>query len=595
MTRKPLLSARFPLPLSPCPPGAAAPPFETPATIAYMIDLSSGAVLYAKDADRRMPPASMAKMMTTHVAFDLIKQRRAQARPDVHGASRDLAALARPGGGIDDVPLAGRAGQRRATCCTASSPCRATTPPSCSPSAFPGTEPAFVALMNRQSQAMGLANSQLGQSGRLARRRRHLHHRARPRHARRRARSATIPQLYREYYGMREFTWGRTMGVEPADHPGQPQPAARPRRRAPTASRPAIPRRRATASPARPSRTAGGIVMVVAGLSSFNQRIEESVRFMDWGFSAWQSQPLLAPGPADRRGAGPARRRIDASAWSRRANIAVTYPAGHAARIMRAKIVYQGPVKAPIAQGQHIADLVVDHRRHAAPDHAAGRRADGRRGGLLRPHLARAEEPRSAWRERGGRFITLEGGEGAGKSTQAQGAGRGAARARPRRRRDPRARRQPGRRGDPQRCCSTARSTAGRPKPRRCCSPPPAPTMSRGRSGRRWTRAHGCSATASSTARSPIRAAPAASASTRSARCTRSAAAASCPTGRLLLELPIDEADARAVARDAAAPTGSAARGADYHRRRRRGLSRARRGEPERFRVDRRRGGRRTR
>ena len=37
-----------------------------------MVDLSSGAVLYAKDADRRMPPASMAKMMTTHVAFDLI-------------------------------------------------------------------------------------------------------------------------------------------------------------------------------------------------------------------------------------------------------------------------------------------------------------------------------------------------------------------------------------------------------------------------------------------------------------------------------------------------------------------------------------------
>ena len=56
------------------PAGAAAPPFDTPASVAYMIDLSSGAVLYAKDADRRMPPASMAKMMTVHVAFDLIKR-----------------------------------------------------------------------------------------------------------------------------------------------------------------------------------------------------------------------------------------------------------------------------------------------------------------------------------------------------------------------------------------------------------------------------------------------------------------------------------------------------------------------------------------
>jgi serine-type D-Ala-D-Ala carboxypeptidase (penicillin-binding protein 5/6) len=51
---------------------AAAPKFETPAPIAYLIDLSSGAVLFSKNADQRIPPASMAKMMTTDVAFELI-------------------------------------------------------------------------------------------------------------------------------------------------------------------------------------------------------------------------------------------------------------------------------------------------------------------------------------------------------------------------------------------------------------------------------------------------------------------------------------------------------------------------------------------
>ena len=51
---------------------AAAPQFDTPAKYAYLIDLSSGAVLYQKNADARMPPASMAKMMTTDVAFELI-------------------------------------------------------------------------------------------------------------------------------------------------------------------------------------------------------------------------------------------------------------------------------------------------------------------------------------------------------------------------------------------------------------------------------------------------------------------------------------------------------------------------------------------
>ncbi|MGH6659699.1 MAG: D-alanyl-D-alanine carboxypeptidase family protein, partial [Sphingomicrobium sp.] len=53
---------------------AAAPPFETPAEVAYLIDLSSGAVLLVKNADQRMPPASMAKMMTTNVAFELIRR-----------------------------------------------------------------------------------------------------------------------------------------------------------------------------------------------------------------------------------------------------------------------------------------------------------------------------------------------------------------------------------------------------------------------------------------------------------------------------------------------------------------------------------------
>ncbi|MDQ3482504.1 MAG: serine hydrolase, partial [Pseudomonadota bacterium] len=51
---------------------AAAPQFETPAPIAYLIDLSSGAVLFEKNADKRIPPASMAKLMTTDVAFELI-------------------------------------------------------------------------------------------------------------------------------------------------------------------------------------------------------------------------------------------------------------------------------------------------------------------------------------------------------------------------------------------------------------------------------------------------------------------------------------------------------------------------------------------
>src|SRR6185503_2399242 len=69
--------------------------------------LSSGAVRYAKDADRRMPPASMAKMMTTHIAFNLIRKgeltldKTCQVRPETwqhwHGPEAGSTMFLSPG------------------------------------------------------------------------------------------------------------------------------------------------------------------------------------------------------------------------------------------------------------------------------------------------------------------------------------------------------------------------------------------------------------------------------------------------------------------------------------------------------------------
>src|SRR3546814_16541672 len=38
------------------------------------------------------------------------------------------------------------------------------------------------------------------------------------------------------------------------------------------------------------------LIMVLAGHNSYNGRIGESVRFMDWGFKAWKVQPLFKKG-----------------------------------------------------------------------------------------------------------------------------------------------------------------------------------------------------------------------------------------------------------------------------------------------------------
>ncbi|MBB3996063.1 D-alanyl-D-alanine carboxypeptidase (penicillin-binding protein 5/6) [Sulfitobacter undariae] len=46
--------------------------FETRATAAYVMDFNTGTVLLAKDADAPLPPASMSKLMTLYMAFEAI-------------------------------------------------------------------------------------------------------------------------------------------------------------------------------------------------------------------------------------------------------------------------------------------------------------------------------------------------------------------------------------------------------------------------------------------------------------------------------------------------------------------------------------------
>ena len=47
--------------------------FETKAKAAYLIDLTSGAVLLSKNSDLPLPPASMSKLMTLYMTFEFIK------------------------------------------------------------------------------------------------------------------------------------------------------------------------------------------------------------------------------------------------------------------------------------------------------------------------------------------------------------------------------------------------------------------------------------------------------------------------------------------------------------------------------------------
>ncbi|MGQ0661923.1 D-alanyl-D-alanine carboxypeptidase family protein [Sphingosinicella sp.] len=337
-------------------PAAATPPaFETPAPIAFMVDLSSGAVLFARDADRRIPPASMAKMMTTHIAFDMIARgeldpnRMCTVRPETwqrwHGPAAGSTMFLSPGEQVSVrnllhgiVTLSGN----DATVVLAE--------------CISGTEAAFVALMNRKSGELGLSGSNWGNpvgwpdNGVTYTTARDL------------ARLAVstlrrFPQLYREYYGMREFTWGRTMGGNNPITQGNRNPLLG---RVPGADGLKTGHTAEAGYGFTGSAEQNGrrLVMVIAGLPSFNQRADESVRFMQWGFSAWQSRPLLNQGErigeAQVQGGD-----ADAVGLVAPRALAVTYPSGLGQNI-RARIVYQGPVAAPITQGQHVANLIVE-------------------------------------------------------------------------------------------------------------------------------------------------------------------------------------------------------------------------------------------
>ncbi|MHC9417488.1 D-alanyl-D-alanine carboxypeptidase family protein [Sphingomonas citri] len=333
---------------------AAAPQFDTPAPVAFMEDLSSGAVLYAKDADRRMPPASMAKMMTVYTIFQMIKagdiklSTEYEVRPETwqrwHGPAAGSTMFLSVGERVSVANLLyGIVTLSGNDACVVIA------------EGASGTEQAFTERMNENAQKLGLTNSHFGTSngwpdgGVTYVTARDLAKLA----------AATItefPQLYKQFYSRRDFTWGKTMGAGAAIT---------------QANRDPLLGRVAGADGLKTGHTEEAgygftgsaeqngrrLVMVVAGLTSFNQRAQESIRFMEWGFRAWQARPVVKAGKTVGTAAVQLGDSSEVELVAPKA-LAVTVPSGTRPQLS-GKIVYDGPVKAPIKQGAHIADLVV--------------------------------------------------------------------------------------------------------------------------------------------------------------------------------------------------------------------------------------------
>jgi len=335
---------------------AAAPQFDTPAKVAFLYDVNSGAVLYAKNPDLRMPPASMAKMMTTEVAFELIDQgklplnKMCTVRPETwqkwHGpqAGSTMFLSANEQVSVENllkgiVTLSGNDASVVLAECIA------------------GTEQAFTEQMNALAKQIGLTNSHFGtangwpDNGVTYVTARDLAKIA----------QATIerhPKLYKQFYSLPNFTWGKTMG-------GQ---AITQENRDPLLGRVAGADGLKTGHTEEAGYGFTGsaeqngrrLIEVLAGMDSWNQRVEESTRLIQWGFNAWTDKPLFKSGAK----VGMAQVQMGSDSEvplvaARDLSVSVPGTLSLTNKPITMKIRYQGPLTAPIAKGQEVAQLVI--------------------------------------------------------------------------------------------------------------------------------------------------------------------------------------------------------------------------------------------
>ena len=334
---------------------AAAPQFDTPAKVAYLYDVNSGAVLYAKNPDVHMPPASMAKMMTTLVAFELIDKgqlppsKMCTVRPETwqkwHGpqAGSTMFLSANEQVSVDNllkgiVTLSGNDASVVLAECIA------------------GTEQAFTDQMNALAKNIGVTNSHFGTANGW------------PDNgvtyvtARDLAKIAQVtierhPKLYKAYYSLPSFTWGKTMGSNQDITQANRDPILG---RVPGADGLKTGHTDEAGYGFTGSAEQNGrrLIEVLAGMDSWNQRVQESTRLIQWGFGAWTDKPLFKAGAK----VGSAQVQMGSSGevpLLAARDLAVTVPAGLSSGATSMKIRYDGPLMAPIAKGQEVAQLVI--------------------------------------------------------------------------------------------------------------------------------------------------------------------------------------------------------------------------------------------
>lgn len=323
---------------------AADAPVPDEIPVALMVDLSSGQILYTREADRRFVPASVTKVMTAYTAFKLIDEGElrldmpflySQALEDEwynEGSNMFLRAGERPTVAQLLLGITTISGNDASVAMAL---------------AATGSEDQWLALMNSNARELEMHDTHFGSpngfpdGGQT-------YTTANDLIILGEAITQDHPSLYSRFFGHRSLRW---RDIAQANHdPVTGRVAGADGLKTGYTNEAGF---NFLGSAERDGRR---LMMVLAGAPTESMRDNASRAFLEWGFADFEHQSLIAQGT--RVGSARVQDGESATVGLRLAReFAVALPKGEGADPWQVDIVYRGPIEAPIAAGETIARL----------------------------------------------------------------------------------------------------------------------------------------------------------------------------------------------------------------------------------------------
>ena len=353
-------------PAGPAPTPATTPlgPFDTIARQALIIDADTREVLLSKNADERMPPSSMSKLMTMYMVFSMLKSGRLKLDQELPVSERawrmqGSKMFVQLGNSIPvESLIRGVIVQSGNDACVVLA------------EGISGSEQQFAEAMNVKAREIGLTNSNF----------RNATGWPDPEHRMTCADLATLARRiitdfpdYYKYYNERSFTWN---GISQDNR--NPALSKVPGADGLKTGHTEEAGYGLTASAKRGDRR---LILVFNGLPSMRARGEESERLLEWGFREFENVVLFRAAEVVQEVPVHLGERATVPLVGGR-DLVVTMPKAWRQR-MQVRVRYDQPVAAPVLKGQKLGALVVSGQGMAGAEHELFAGADVERLGLL--------------------------------------------------------------------------------------------------------------------------------------------------------------------------------------------------------------------